>query len=252
MSESSSAGLGGVDLAMALLGGFRGILAEVVWFKADRQQSEGEFTELAQLAAYLTHLEPHTPEVWSYASWNLAYNVSASIPTAEDRWRWVEAGIKLIRDDGLRLNPADPLLAKDLGWFYLTKIGGNLDDASPYYRAQLGKAVSSAYATGDWSGLGLDTGIMAEVERAYGPQDWADPYSLAIYWSFLGLKKANPRQTFDLKRQILLALLMQSEEDPRKSARTLAEIKRLEGEYPEEGFDQMREAFRRKMPTLGQ
>ena len=97
------------DLVIAGLGGFRGIIAEVVWFRADRLQDEGRYSEMAQLATILTSLEPHTPEVWAYAAWNLAYNISVMMPTAEDRWRWVEAGLKLLRDDGLRLNPASPV-----------------------------------------------------------------------------------------------------------------------------------------------
>ena len=59
--------------ALAALGGLRSIAAEVVWFRADRLQDEGRYVELAQLAHTLTFLEPHTPEVWSYAAWNLAY-----------------------------------------------------------------------------------------------------------------------------------------------------------------------------------
>ena len=66
----------------------------------DRLQDEGRYVELAQLATVLTRMEPHTPEVWSHAAWNLAYNVSVMMPTPADRWRWVEAGIRLLRDCG--------------------------------------------------------------------------------------------------------------------------------------------------------
>ena len=49
--------------ALAAIGGFRSIAAEIVWFRADRLQEEGRFVELSQLASTLTFLEPHTPEV---------------------------------------------------------------------------------------------------------------------------------------------------------------------------------------------
>lgn len=247
--EGRSSGLGGVDLAMALMGGFRGVLAEVVWFQADRLQDEGEYTELAQLAAYLTHLEPHTPEVWSYAAWNLAYNVSASVPTAAERWRWVEAGLALLRDDALRINPGDPLIAKELGWFYLTKIGGNLDDASPYYREELAKAVDGAAASGGWAEIGLDRSLMDDVESAYAISDWKDPYAHSIYWSALGLGKATGRDRFNLKRQILLAMIMRSDADPSLRERVLEEILRLAAEYPGEGFEEIEKAFRGRMAS---
>ena len=50
------------EMIVAGLGGFRGIASEVVWFRADRLQNEGRYGELAQLATWLTYLEPHTPE----------------------------------------------------------------------------------------------------------------------------------------------------------------------------------------------
>ena len=83
------------NLVIAGLGGFRGILSEIVWFRADRLQNEGRYAEMAQIANLLTTLEPHTPEVWAYAAWNLAYNISVMMPTSEDRWRWVESAMKL-------------------------------------------------------------------------------------------------------------------------------------------------------------
>ena len=97
--------------------------AEVIWFRADRLQEEGRYVEMAQLASALAFMEPHTPEVWSYAAWNLAYNVSVMMPDAPERWRWVEAGIRLLRDDGLRLNPRDPVLYRELAWMFLAKVG---------------------------------------------------------------------------------------------------------------------------------
>ena len=124
------------DLVIAGLGGFRGIIAEVVWFRADRLQDEGRYSEMAQLANILTTLEPHTPEVWAYAAWNLAYNISVMMPTAEDRWRWVEASLKLLRDDGLRLNPGSPDLHREIAWLFLAKIGGSVDEASGVYAAK--------------------------------------------------------------------------------------------------------------------
>ena len=95
------------EMIVAGLGGFRGIVSEVVWFRADRLQNEGRYGELAQLATWLTYLEPHTPEVWAYTAWNLAFNVSVTMPTPADRWRWVSAGLRLLRDDGLSFNPAN-------------------------------------------------------------------------------------------------------------------------------------------------
>ena len=173
------------NMVIAGLGGFRGILSEIVWFRADRLQNEGRYAEMAQLANLLTSLEPHTPEVWTYAAWNLAYNISVMMPTKEDRWRWVEAALKLLRDDGLRLNPGSPELHRELAWLFLSKIGGNVDEASPLYTERWAAAVDAA--KGDWSLLKMNPSLMSYIDRCYGRQDWKNPKASALYWAHHGL-----------------------------------------------------------------
>lgn len=80
------------------LGGFRGIIADMLWMRASELQNEGKFFELAQLADWITKLEPRFPTVWAFHAWNMAYNISVLFPDPEDRWRWVQQGIRLLRD----------------------------------------------------------------------------------------------------------------------------------------------------------
>ena len=171
---------------LAAMGGLRAIAAEVVWFRADRLQEEGRYVELAQLAETLAFLEPHPPEVWSYASWNLAYNVSVMMPTAADRWRWVVAAIRLLRDSGLRLNPGAPELCRELAWLFELKIGTDLDAASGHYRAEWKRIVEDVRARQAWDELGMDPVVMARIERMTGFDDWTDPQLSAIYWAVIG------------------------------------------------------------------
>lgn len=172
--------------ALAALGGLRSIAAEIVWFRADRLQEEGRYVELAQLASALTLMEPHTPEVWSYAAWNLAYNVSVMMATHEDRWRWVEAGLRLLRDEGLRLNPKSAELYRELAWMFELKIGASIDDASPLYREKWRENVEDVRARGAWDELRMDPAFMKAIERATGFDDWTDPQLSAIYWAARG------------------------------------------------------------------
>ena len=172
--------------ALAALGGLRSIAAEVVWFRADRLQEEGRYVELAQLASALTLMEPHTPEVWSYAAWNLAYNVSVMMATYEDRWRWVEAGLRLLRDEGLRLNPKSAELYRELAWMFELKLGASIDDASPLYREKWREKVEDVRARGAWDELRMDPAFMKAIERATGFDDWTDPQLSAIYWAARG------------------------------------------------------------------
>ena len=172
--------------AFAALGGLRSIAAEVVWFRADRLQEEGRYVELAQLASALAFMEPHTPEVWSYAAWNLAYNVSVMMPTHEDRWRWVEAAIRLLRDEGLSLNPDSRELCRDLAWLFEIKIGTDLDSAAQTYRTKWKEIVKDVTARNAWKELGMDPEKMRSIEKATGFDDWTNPQLSAIYWAAMG------------------------------------------------------------------
>ena len=172
--------------ALAAFGGIRSIIAEVVWFRADRLQDEGRYVELAQLASTLSYLEPHTPEVWSYAAWNLAYNISIMMPTYEDRWRWVYAAICLIRDKGLVLNPTESELYRELAWLFELKLGTTLDMASPVYREKWRETVEDVARRNAWEELRMDKKVMDEVTKAYGISDVADPMYSAVYWAHIG------------------------------------------------------------------
>ena len=183
-------GAASTEGALAALGGLRSFAAEMVWFRADRLQQEGKYAELAQLASTLTALEPHTPEVWCYSAWNLAYNVSVMMPDEEGRWRWVKAGMSLLRDRGLALNPESPDLCRDLAWLFEVKIGADIDAASPHYRRRWRETVEDVARRDAWGELRMDRARMRDIERRYGFSDWTNPMLSAIYWAELGLQRA--------------------------------------------------------------
>ena len=189
--------------ALAAFGGLRSIVAEVVWFRADRLQDEGRYVELAQLASTLSYLEPHTPEVWSYAAWNLAYNISIMMPTYEDRWRWVYAAICLIRDKGLVLNPTESELYRELAWLFELKLGTNLDMAAPVYRAKWRETVEDVARRNAWEELRMDKKVMDEVTKTYDMSDVADPMFSAVYWAHIGRVVSKKKEDFAFLNEII-------------------------------------------------
>ena len=189
--------------ALAAFGGIRSIIAEVVWFRADRLQDEGRYVELAQLASTLSYLEPHTPEVWSYAAWNLAYNISVMMPTHEDRWRWVNAAIVLLRDKGLVLNPTESELYRELAWLFELKLGTDLDAAAPVYRAKWREIVEDVARRNAWEELRMDSRVMDEVTKAYRLSDVADPMFSAVYWAHIGRVVSKKKEDLAFLNEII-------------------------------------------------
>ena len=170
------------ESALAAFGGFRSLAGEIIWFRADRLQDEGRYVELAQLAHALTLSEPHTPEVWAYAAWNLAYNVSVMMPTPEDRWRWVDAALTLLRDDALRLNPDSAELYREVAWLFELKIGTDLDNAAPVYRRIWRERVFSICSLS--SAISLSRSMRFKSLRiASAPISALNMSYSAIYWA---------------------------------------------------------------------
>lgn len=119
------------------MGAFRGLFVNMLWLRANKLKEEGKFHEAMDLSATITKLQPHFPKVWSFHAWNMAYNISVKTNTASERWNWVNAGIDLLRRDGIPNNPNDLLVHKELAWIFLHKIQGYTDDSNPYYKARL-------------------------------------------------------------------------------------------------------------------
>jgi len=120
-----------------VLGGFRGLLVDMVWMRAAKLQQAGKYWELYQLYDWIGKLEPHLEDVWVFNGWNMSYNLVAEHPVSEARWQWIERAIRWLRDEGLRYNPRSGKIMKEISWIYFHKIGRNLDPHNFYYKHRL-------------------------------------------------------------------------------------------------------------------
>lgn len=118
-------------------GAFRGLFVNFLWMRANEMKDEGKYYEAVDLASTITKLQPRFPRVWQFHAWNLAYNISVQTQTPQERWKWVKAGINLLRDEGIPANPHEILLHKEIAWIYQHKIQQYMDDAHHYYKQQL-------------------------------------------------------------------------------------------------------------------
>lgn len=211
------------------LGSFRGLISNILWVRANELQNQGKYFEMVQLADWITKLEPTFTEVWVVQAWNMAYNISIKFTSHADRWRWVQRGIELLRDYGLRYNPDDALMYRELGWFFQHKIGQTLDDAHNFYKASLAKEMTDLFggARPDFAALinpqtdearkraeivrqryKMDPVVMKEVDDEYGPLDWRLPEAHAIYWATLGLKYSQEEDKITVRRVIYQSMAM--------------------------------------------
>jgi hypothetical protein len=209
------------------LGGFRGLIANALWMRANTLQDEDKYFEMVQLADWITRLQPRMKQTWIVQAWNMAYNISVKFTEPEDRWRWVLRGIELLRDEGLKYNPDEALMYRELGWFFQHKMGQGLDDAHQYYKKQwfdqmttvlgnqgtnyvelINPQTEEARArarllTGKYR---MDPRLMQEVDNRFGPLEWRLPEAHAIYWAARGLQKAKPDDQVTLRRMIYQAM----------------------------------------------
>ncbi len=217
------------------LGGFRGLISNFLWIRANDLQQDDKFFEAAQLADWITKLEPTFPSVWIFQGWNMSYNISVKFKDFPDRWRWVQRGIELLRDDGLRYNPNSVDIYRELAWQFQHKVGANLDDANMYYKSQWALAMKPFFGP---DGTNFDSllnpqtaadaaqlqdltnrfklipAFMKQVDAKYGPFDWRLPEAHAIYWGARGLEaakenpdKVKPDDLIKLRRIIYQSML---------------------------------------------
>jgi hypothetical protein len=208
-----------LTFVMVGLGGFRGIVSEVLWFRVSRLQEEGRYLELVQLAGWITLLDPHAAEAWIYNAWNLAYNVSIMMIRDEDRLRWVQNGIALLRDDGLRFNPREARLYRELAWLYQNKIGDSLDSAHLRYKLALAQTMTPLVNTNGTvnvtpenraklAALRLDADRMVALEKRFGPFDWRVAEAHAVYWASQGLEYASGSERLMCRRGVYQPLML--------------------------------------------
>ncbi len=154
------------------LGSFRGVVADLLWLRTGSLQEEGSYYEMVQLARWITDLQPTFSGATAYLAWNMAYNISVTCSSFPERWRWVNEGIKLIRDQAIEYNPEDPILYKELAWIFQHKLGNIMDDANLYYKNRLAVQMTNIVgsANPDWRAMAAVPGNEKAFHALYPPE----------------------------------------------------------------------------------
>ena len=130
------------------LGGFRGIIADILWLRTIILQSQGKYFEMVQLASWISKLQPGFSGTTTFLAWNMAYNISITFANPKEKWKWVQNGITVLKD-AIKDTPNSLKLYSELAFIYLNKIGNVYDSSYMYYRMQLANDMHNI--TGSWN-----------------------------------------------------------------------------------------------------
>lgn len=124
--EIASLGVEGVTGAIlgAIMGGFRGVAADMLWVKGDELFHTGQMYKFLPLARTVVMLDPHFIDAWTVTGWHLAYNMFAEAHKKGD-WdgqvQWFRTGIEWLMR-GLQQNPRSTDLVYNIGWTYYDRM----------------------------------------------------------------------------------------------------------------------------------
>jgi hypothetical protein len=117
-------------MAVALLGGFRGVVCDFIWITAHGSWERQEWFKMKQYFNMVVTLQPMSVHYWETAAWHMAWNISYSVsqdpkePRAakreQARRHWIEEGRKFL-ERGVENVPERYNLYFQLGWLIMQK-----------------------------------------------------------------------------------------------------------------------------------
>jgi hypothetical protein len=217
VKRSEEAGLRYTDVAIdgappivaigTAIGALRGIIVDYLWIRLTMMKEEGLFYEIMANADLITKLQPRFPQVWAFHGHNMAYNVSVLTNTPEERWNWVRSGIDLVRNEGLRYNPNDLVLHKELAFWFGHKIDGISDDAHLHYKREFAREWQLLLGQPPFDHAGREAWIrsIAEAPKTLEELEATTPGAKALVERLREAAGAGGLTGFALDKRLLLA-----------------------------------------------
>lgn len=117
-------------MAIALLGGFRGVVADFVWIDAHGSWEKQDWFKMKQYFNLVTALQPMSVLYWETSAWHMGWNISYSVSQNPReprqarrelaRRQWIEEGRKFL-EQGIENIPEKYDLYFHLGWLIMQK-----------------------------------------------------------------------------------------------------------------------------------
>ena len=126
-----------LEVGFMALGGFRGVLADILWIRAIGHQDKKNYYELKLICDMILKLQPTFTGVHAFQAYNMSYNLAYRAETCEDKWYWIRAGISML-EKGLERNSKNYNLWFELGYQYFDRLGNiKMGDCASYRDRQL-------------------------------------------------------------------------------------------------------------------
>jgi tetratricopeptide (TPR) repeat protein len=99
----------------ALVLGFRKLVADLLWLKVDEFWHLGLASRMLPMMETVVALDPHFIEAYALGAWHLAYNITVTVHSAEEKLKYMDQGVGLL-EKGIKNNPRSAKLYAELGF----------------------------------------------------------------------------------------------------------------------------------------
>ncbi len=120
-------------IAGAILGGFRGPAANLLWLKMESYWHSEKWHDCLPVMRTVTWLDPHFVEAWRILGWHVMYNMTVETTDIDRQDMYLEAGVAYLKE-GIAWNPHIYDLYWELGWSYFDKMD-DFENAAKWLRA---------------------------------------------------------------------------------------------------------------------
>jgi len=118
------------DQLLFVIGGFREMVAGILWVKADSFFDSGNYDAILPLIRLVTILDPHQIDVFATGMWHIGYNFTDE-EQRSDR-RYIPSAIAL-GEEGARQNPDTYEMFFETGWMWYHKIDDDYSNAVKWF-----------------------------------------------------------------------------------------------------------------------
>ncbi len=110
-----------LETGFLALGGFRGLIADMLWMRAVRLQDSARYYELKLLCDLIQKLQPTFTHVHAFQAHNMAFNLARRGATCDDKWYWIRSGLMSL-EKGLQRTKRHYSLWFEIGLIYADRL----------------------------------------------------------------------------------------------------------------------------------